>query len=411
MQLFQNRAGLKKAYADLKDEFHLLRDRLKQQEGATIRVQEQLDGLGDLLADLRSGLRRAGVLSAARPVEDLPPAARRSFGDRSDAPAGDPRERPGHKRSARPPRTPGSPMSTRRLQAAPAEADSKRERLAAAQAELQRLTAFWHYFRRRRLQKSLEVAAPGRGARRRGGRRPARRAQRHQQRSAAEFPGISLGARRNINLAIIGYAELLCEHVDAFGLAARAKEAVARRVHEMNFGAAPTARATCSECKRRRPPSPTRSRSRPASERKLRAPARHVPNTAIRPTRCRPRTRCGRLRPRRPASQLERARRRLLGSLHAAAALSGRRPRSMSVGAPRLRRPSLCAAATARSAAICGRLVEEDSGGGIVLDILERLQRRHAVGRAQACSRARGAGHPGACAPPRASSGSSDSVF
>ena len=31
MQLFQNRAGLKKAYADLKDEFHLLRDRLKQQ--------------------------------------------------------------------------------------------------------------------------------------------------------------------------------------------------------------------------------------------------------------------------------------------------------------------------------------------------------------------------------------------
>ena len=28
MQLFQNRAGLKKAYADLKDEFHLLRDRL-----------------------------------------------------------------------------------------------------------------------------------------------------------------------------------------------------------------------------------------------------------------------------------------------------------------------------------------------------------------------------------------------
>jgi hypothetical protein len=29
---------------------------------------------------------------------------------------------------------------------------------------------------------------------------------------------------------------LLCEHVDAYGLAARAKEAVARRVHEMSFG-------------------------------------------------------------------------------------------------------------------------------------------------------------------------------
>src|ERR1700719_439678 len=55
MQLFQNRAGLKKAHADLQDEFHLLRDRLKQQEGATIRVQEQLDALGDLLGDPKTG--------------------------------------------------------------------------------------------------------------------------------------------------------------------------------------------------------------------------------------------------------------------------------------------------------------------------------------------------------------------
>ena len=42
MQLFQNRAGLKKAYADLQDEFHLLRDRLKQQEGATIRDRKSV---------------------------------------------------------------------------------------------------------------------------------------------------------------------------------------------------------------------------------------------------------------------------------------------------------------------------------------------------------------------------------
>src|SRR5258708_13444102 len=55
MQLFQNRAGLKKAYADLKDEFHLLRDRLKQQEGATIRIQEQMDALGELLGDPKTG--------------------------------------------------------------------------------------------------------------------------------------------------------------------------------------------------------------------------------------------------------------------------------------------------------------------------------------------------------------------
>ena len=98
------------------------------------------------------------------------------------------------------------------------------------------MTAFWHYFKRRRREKSLEslrnevvVADAAVG-------------DLHAERSAIdhaaapEFPGISLAARRNINLAIISYAELLCEHVDAHGLAARAKEAVARRVHEMSFG-------------------------------------------------------------------------------------------------------------------------------------------------------------------------------
>ena len=100
----------------------------------------------------------------------------------------------------------------------------------------QRLTAFWHYFKRRRLQKSLEALRQGVVA------ADAAVGELHAERSAIgnealeEFPGISLAARRNINLAIISYAESLCEHVDAYGLAARAKEAVARRVHEMSFG-------------------------------------------------------------------------------------------------------------------------------------------------------------------------------
>ncbi len=73
----------------------------------------------------------------------------------------------------------------RRLQGAAAEADLQRRHLAAAQGEIGRLTAFWHYFKRRRRQKSLESAAqPGRERRRRG-RRSARRAQRHRQRGGA----------------------------------------------------------------------------------------------------------------------------------------------------------------------------------------------------------------------------------
>lgn len=241
MQLFQNRAGLKKAYADLKDEFHLLRDRLKQQEGATIRVQQQLDGLGDLLADPAAGfnalvfyqlrgLWKTCHQNLAAFAADLTKTqeARETARFKADCEAA---------RDAR------LADVDRRLQVAAEKADLQREQLANAQLELSKLTAFWHYFKRRRRNKSLENLQQNVFiADREVGDLHAERSAIGNQ-SMAEFPGISLSARRNINLAIIGYAELLCETVDEFGLTARAKESVARRVHEMTFGG----RAECED--------------------------------------------------------------------------------------------------------------------------------------------------------------------
>jgi hypothetical protein len=234
MQLFQNRAGLKKAYADLKDEFHLLRDRLKQQEGATIRIQEQMDALGDLLGDPKTGFG-ALVFFQLRALwktcHNQLSAFATDLTRQQEA-----RELAKHKADVEGEKNTRLADADQRLRAAGAEADTQRRHFAEEQQEIGRLTAFWHYFKRRRRLKALELlrnhvvmadAAVG---------------DLHAERSAIqneaalEFPGLSLAARRNINLAIIGYAELLCEHADAYGLAARAKEAVARRVHEMNFG-------------------------------------------------------------------------------------------------------------------------------------------------------------------------------
>src|ERR1700680_3032007 len=234
MQLFQNRAGLKKAYADLKDEFHLLRDRLKQQEGATIRVQEQLDALGDLLGDPKpviGGLVFYQLRALWKTCHQQLSTFASDLTRQQEA-----RERAKHNAETAAEKKGRLTDVDLRLEAAAAEADAQRQHLADAQTEIGRLTAFWHYFKRRRGQKSLELlrnqvvvadAAVG---------------DLHAERSAVdreaapEFPGISLAARRNINLAIISFAELLCGHVDAYGLAGRAKEAVARRVHEMSFG-------------------------------------------------------------------------------------------------------------------------------------------------------------------------------
>jgi hypothetical protein len=241
MQLFQNRAGLKKAYADLKDEFHILRDRLKQQEGATLRVQEQLDALGDLLADPATGFG-ALVFFQLRGLWKTCHQQLAKFATdltrQQEA-----RETARHAAECEATRNIRLADVEERLQAAAAEADAHRESLAAAQTELSRLTAFWHYFRRRRGQRALESLRQGVVV------ADAAVGDLHAEKSAImaeaapEFAGISLSARRNINLAIISYAESLCDHVDEFALAARAKEAVARRVHEMAFGS----RAECED--------------------------------------------------------------------------------------------------------------------------------------------------------------------
>src|SRR5688572_31386734 len=55
MQLFRNRAGLKKAHASLQDQLYEMKERLKQQDGATTRAQEQLEALEAMLGNPDAG--------------------------------------------------------------------------------------------------------------------------------------------------------------------------------------------------------------------------------------------------------------------------------------------------------------------------------------------------------------------
>ncbi len=234
MQLFQNRAGLKKAYADLKDELHLLRDRLKQQEGATVRVQEQLDALGDLLGDVRSGFG-AMVFFQLRALwktcHQLLVAFAAELTKQQEL-----REIAKHQSECQAIRNLRLGSVDDRYRAATVDADEQRRKLDESQRRIGELKAFWHYFERRRRQKGLEALRTALGA------ADAAVGDLHAERTAIEnetlpgFPGLSLTARRNVNLAVIAYAELLCDLVDAQQLVARAKEAVSRRVGDMNFG-------------------------------------------------------------------------------------------------------------------------------------------------------------------------------
>jgi len=66
LTLFRNRAELKKAYGELQAEVYRLQDRIKQQEGATARVQEMLGSL-----ETRLGLDNLDAICATDGVDGV----------------------------------------------------------------------------------------------------------------------------------------------------------------------------------------------------------------------------------------------------------------------------------------------------------------------------------------------------
>ena len=210
LALFRNRAELKKAYGELEEEIYRLKDRVKQQEGATQRVQEMLSALE----------ARLGVTEAAYPalvfyqLRRLWQAGRELIEQfvADLARQQDERERRAHlaehnRRQFARART----LEQQLDRGASARAEAARTISPSCEAERARLTRFWHYFKRR----ALRHASRARGRR---SRRAARvelaaargRGGRARAEPVPEFPGLSLEARRAINLAAIAYAEVLC---------------------------------------------------------------------------------------------------------------------------------------------------------------------------------------------------------
>ncbi len=227
LTLFRNRAELKKAYGELQEEVYRLKDRIKQQEGATARVQEMLGSLETRLGlsetaypalvfyQLRAMWQRGREILEQFATEL---AAQQEDRERRNLFAEFNRTQFSRRQGAE------DALRTTQLQFNDAE-----QFVIDLKARRALLTRFWHYFKRRDLdhrlvgaQAALDLA----------------RVQLEQARgevSAIEaepppdFPGLSLDARRAINLAAIAYAEVLCLRLADTTLVSLAKEAVGRR--------------------------------------------------------------------------------------------------------------------------------------------------------------------------------------
>jgi len=236
LELFRNRAELKKAYGELQDEIFRLKDLIKQQEGATQRVQDMLSTLEGRLGNTASAypalvfyqLRRlwqTGRELITRFVADL--VRQQEERERRAHLAQHNRRQFARRQSAQ-----GQLQSA---QAAHAEAHAHLETLAQRRAAL---TRFWHYFKRRAVERALSAAAVTLN------RAASQLAQAQQalqaidEESLPEFPGLSVAARRAVNLAGIAYAEVLCLRLTELKtpLVALAREATGQREAADDYG-------------------------------------------------------------------------------------------------------------------------------------------------------------------------------
>jgi hypothetical protein len=234
LALFRNRAELKKELQALAEERHRLADRLKLQEGATMRVEEQLAALEQYLGRPDEGHKslayfqlRAVWRAAAGRVERYAAELARQFKDRER------REQLAAFEAARRDRLADL---DRELVEAGVLADQLQAEQRLAEQRLAGLRGFWNHLQRKRLSEAIAARASrievalaqvtDLGVRR--------------NEVASEpppmFEGLSLEGRRVINLAVIACAEALRERLAESGLADLARQTTLRRVYDASFG-------------------------------------------------------------------------------------------------------------------------------------------------------------------------------
>jgi hypothetical protein len=237
VELFRSRAELRKQHEELGQEVQRLRDRLKQQEGATARVQEMVEALEKRLESADTGLSTLvfyhlrALWSDGREiigllVNDLAmkqeERERRAF-----ALEGNRRQFQQRKEAEQ------------QLRQAETNVVDARQRLAGFDAQLAKLNQWWHRWRRPKLlarRPALQDAVTAADAALHAART---RCENLEKTGAGEFPGLSVESRRAINIAAIACAEVLCLRLARSSLVAAARAAMSKREPNEYYGDLP----------------------------------------------------------------------------------------------------------------------------------------------------------------------------
>jgi len=234
LKLFWNRAELKKELQSLDDQLHNLRNKLKQQENANSRLQQQLEQLEVLLGSPERGmdaLVHFGLKALWRACrEQLEKFAAELKREHTDA------QRKQQLAEFQADRAERLKVADERLRQAQEVGAAERERLAQFETRLGQLQRFWHYFKRRDLAPAI-VAQRERCATADRHLDDMREAHRTIEKEPwPEFPGLTIENRRLVNLAVIAYAQHFFARLAVSGLAMDSRLANNRSVESAKHG-------------------------------------------------------------------------------------------------------------------------------------------------------------------------------
>jgi hypothetical protein len=234
LELYWNRAELKKEFADLRNEKYRLQERIKQQEGATARVHQKLNHLEQLLLDPEwvynvivyyqlQHLNRRCESKLAKFAEQLKQQ----------------REQKQHGKlledwKARCTEEAGeieAQIGEQRLQVQMLE-----DRLQAEQHRLVTMSGFMRFFRKRSVTAELDSLAASIDEAQQSEEQLLMRYDEIQNRQPPDTQGLDLATKRTINFMILSFAQQMYLHFTEDGLAGMAKEAGDKSVGAINYG-------------------------------------------------------------------------------------------------------------------------------------------------------------------------------
>lgn len=234
MELYWNRAELKKEFAGMRKEQYRLRDRIKEQEGKAARVQQQLDHLEGLLVDpewahnvvvfyqLR-GLGKKTERKLARFAEQL--KQKREQKKHDSLLAGWNEERREEARAIE-----GEILRNKNL------LQQLEDQLQSEQRRLTSMNALTRLFRGRSAMKLIDSLAEQLEVAVQENQRMHDGLEALMNAEPPDHQGLDIAAKRSINLMILSFAQQLYIQFDRDGIASLVKESTEKSAGALKYG-------------------------------------------------------------------------------------------------------------------------------------------------------------------------------